>query len=408
MKKSVLIITNNSTCNTNFQGAARLEKYFAINNWKICDNLNKLDYEYVVFYGCGVLVTFLEKCINTLNLLHENGFQMDKVYVLGCIAKIYQNELKEYIPEDNLIQNQNEQGLDKIFNSAISIKDIQQINSMNLPIKPEKDTFYIRIVEGCLKQCTYCVIKKAMPKLKSLSKESILKQFKIAVYNNKRHIFFIAEDALCYGYDTGVSIFEVIDEMIDYDSNFTLAIDQFHVRWFLKYYNEIILLCKRGYINKLYLSIQHVNNEILKMMGRKTDFKIVYEKIKEFKKLFPYVDLYTDFIVGFPGETDEQHQQMVDFIKQDNCFTCIQHIAYSDSKYAESYYFPNKVPTNVILKRWLRINNLSKTRSLYKQKSNQSSDKQFLDDITQLVVFKEDYQICKNSYNDLKEPLEKM
>lgn len=223
-----------------------------------------------------------------------------------------------------------------------------------------------------------------------------------AILNNKRHIFFIAEDALCYGYDTGTNIFEVINEMIEYDSNFTLLIDQFHVRWFDEYYDELISLCEKGYIKRLYLSIQHVNNTILKAMGRDTDFNMVYEKIKEFKDKFPHIELFTDFIVGFPGETEEQHQQMVDFFKEDTCFTSIQHLAYSDSKYAQSYYFDGKIPQSEIMKRWLRINSIAKERSLYSGTKNQSDDKQFLDDITQLVLLRQDYQICKNSYSDLK------
>ena len=404
MKKSVLVITNNATCNTNFQGAAHLEKYFVDNKWEISDSLEDGDYEYVIFHGCGVLMAFLNKCINTLKMLQALKFPMEKVYILGCIAKIYYNELKEYVPEENLIEKAHEKQLDEIFHNHISINDIKPINSMNLPVSPDREIFYIKIAEGCLKECTYCVIKNAMPKFKSTPKESIIEQFKIALLNNKRHIFFIAEDSLCYGYDTGITIFEVINEMIKIDPNFTLAIDQFHTRWFLKYYEHIVWLCENGYIDKLYLSIQHVNNDILKRMGRKSDFNEIYIKIKELKRRFSNIDFYTDFIVGFPGETEEQHQQIVDFIKQDNCFTCIQHIAYSDSKYASSYHFPNKISQSVITKRWMTINNLSKSKSLYREKSDhQSGDKKFLDDITQLVVLKQDYQICKNSYNILKE-----
>lgn len=327
---------------------------------------------------------------------------MENVYIMGCIAKIYSNELIEYVPQKNLIEKQNQDALDNIFSNKIKYKTISDVNLLNLPIPPEKETFYIKIVEGCLKKCTYCVIKKAMPKLTSIPKEKILQQFKQAILNNKRHIFFIAEDALCYGYDTGTNIFEVIDDMIEYDPDFTLLIDQFHVRWFDKYFDELTSLCEKGYIKRLYLSIQHVNNTILKAMGRDTDFDTVYKKIKEFKNKFPQIELFTDFIVGFPGETEEQHQQMVEFIKEDTCFTSIQHLAYSDSKYAQSYYFDGKLPQSEIMKRWLRINSTAKERSLYSATKNQSEDKQFLDDITQLVLLRQDYQICKNSYNDLK------
>ncbi len=401
MNKTILIITNNSTCHTNYQGAAQVEKYFCENGWEISNDIDNDDYQYVVFYGCGVLTAFLKKCFNTIELLKKKDFPMNNIYIMGCIAKIYFNELSEYVPKENLIEKQKQNLLDEIFLSDIKFDSINEVNLLNLPISPEKETFYIKIVEGCLKKCTYCVIKNAMPKLKSVPKEKILDQFKIAVSNNRRHIFFIAEDALCYGYDNGDNLFEVINEMINYDQNFTLLIDQFHVRWFEQYYNEIVSLCKKGYIKRLYLSIQHVNNDILKSMGRDTDFKRTYKLIEEFKNQFPEIDLFTDFIVGFPGETESQHQEMVDFIKHDTCFTSIQHLAYSDSKYAQSYHFDNKIPKNEVIKRWLKINSVAKEKSLYSGVKNQSDDKQFLDDITQLVLLRQDYQVCKNSYSDL-------
>lgn len=79
MTKSILIITNNSTCHTNYQGAAQIEKYFHENGWKICSDIEKQDYEYVVFYGCGVLTTFLKKCINVMELLKKEHFPMENV-----------------------------------------------------------------------------------------------------------------------------------------------------------------------------------------------------------------------------------------------------------------------------------------------------------------------------------------
>jgi len=169
-----------------------------------------------------------------------------------------------------------------------------------------------------------------------------------------------------------------------------------HIRWLKKYSEEILSFCKRRILKELHIGLQHVNDELLARMGRPAIFSEIYDIISTIKKECPHIYMVADILVGFPGETDEMFNQLVNFFKKDKCFNKVKHFGYSDVKGAPSVDFDNKVPLDVITGRWDLLDKILEERSY----SNQSQEERIDDETFRITRF-EDYSFCKNTFNEM-------
>jgi ribosomal protein S12 methylthiotransferase len=396
-KKRAAIVTNNLHCERNMQYFATIEYYFRVNGWVVAEDFNV---NLVVICGCGFHDSMYEKAMKVIEDLRKIHFLEKNVVIMGCLPKTHEQELLKN-PGSTVIEIQKEEALDEIIGATIPFREISPVNLFKPHIKcreyiKENGFFYIKIAQGCLKKCSYCVIKKAKGYLTSVPLDQIENQFRKAIGSGYRKIFLMGEDTFAYGIDIGTTIIDLLDYLLKIDPMIELKIGYLHNRWLTKYSDEILSLCRRGVLNELHIGLQHTNENLLEKMGRPVNFSILYNTICRIKQERPDFYFITDIIVGFPGETEEMFDELIEFFKNDRCFDKVCHFAYSGVKGASSCDFDNKVPPEVKALRWEKLDQTLGSRSISRQPENPKR----LDDVTYKVALLDNYVFCKDMIKD--------
>ncbi|HEX3047292.1 MAG TPA: radical SAM protein, partial [Bacillota bacterium] len=317
--KKVAIITNNLVCEMNTKYYSSTEKYFILNGWEVTTSFNA---DLLVMVTCGFSDEMFHIIRRLLQELNLQNFPAGNIIIMGCQPKTHRAELMEVFP-GTLLEFGQEDQLDRLINATVPFSTVTGTNVFKAPGQEctgdREELFNIQIEDGCLKQCTFCVINKAHGDLRSMPLPEIMAQFDQAIQSGYRNINLVGVDTFGYGYDTGTNVVELIEAMLKTDSNIKFYLGSLHARWLTKYWEGILNLCRRGVIDSLHIVIQHNNDEILKRMGRPIKFADIYTIIKRFKQECPDLFISTDLIVGFPGETREIFMEMMDFIKNDRC-----------------------------------------------------------------------------------------
>ncbi len=394
-KKKVLIVTNDIECARNIQYCSKIESYFEANGWEISDKFEYTDK--VVICACGYHNAQYNKALKVITRLRENNYDEKNVILMGCLPKTHEKDINENF-NCNIVYFNQEEKLDEIIDASTSFKSVQDSNLFKVyqedTVNKKNNGFYIKIGDGCLGTCTYCVIKRAKGSLRSTPVDDIINQFKTAIENGYRKIQLIGEDTMAYGSDTGTTIIELINTLLSIEPNVEIYLGSVDIKWLKKYNSDFVDLCKKGIIRKLNIGLQHVNDDILKRMGRgEAKFSEVYGIIKQIKKECPDIFISTDIIVGFPGETEEAFENLIDFLKEDTCFDSIKHSGYSDNEYAPSYKLDNKIDPLDIVDRFYRLNDILEGKSMINFANSPDSES-----MTYLKTFEEDIFIIKESY----------
>ena len=177
--------------------------------------------------------------------------------------------------------------------------------------------FVVPISEGCLNGCTYCATRFARGVLKSYKPELVVKWVKEAIARGYREIQLSSEDTGCYGFDIGTNLAELLDEITAIEGEFRVRVGMMNPNHAIKILDELIDAYQDKKVYKfLHLPVQSGDNEVLRRMGRTYTVEEFEEIVNEFRKKVPGLNLNTDIIVGFPGETDEAFQNTVELVKR--------------------------------------------------------------------------------------------
>jgi ribosomal protein S12 methylthiotransferase len=397
MKKRIAIITNNLHCERHIQYFSTIEKYLKSNGWEIAENFNV---HKIIICGCGFHDAMYEKVKRTLREIRETNFLEKNIIILACLTKTHEMDLKKHF-KGEIVEFHREELLDRIVSARITFKEIRLVNMYKIHEKccsenKINENFYIKISEGCLRECTFCVINKAKGYIGSVPFDKIVGQVKTAIEYGRKNIFLMGEDTFAYGIDIGTNIIELIEKLIARYPFIDLYFGYLHIRWLRKYSEKILSLCKRRILKELHIGLQHINNEMLKSMGRPQVFSRIYDIICKIKKECPEIYMVADILIGFPGETDEMFDQLVEFFKKDKCFNKVKHFGYSDVKGALSFKLDQKVPPDAITSRWEILDKVLGKRS-YSYQSRESR----LDDETFRVTRFDDYSFCKDTFDEM-------
>ncbi len=177
--------------------------------------------------------------------------------------------------------------------------------------------FVVPISEGCLNACTYCATRFARGVLKSYKPELVVRWVKEALARGYREIQLSSEDTGCYGFDIGTNLPELLDEITAIEGDFRVRVGMMNPNHVIKTLDELIEAYGSGKVYKfLHLPVQSGNNEILRRMGRNYTVEEFEEIVREFRRKVPGLNLNTDIIVGFPGETDEAFENTLELVKR--------------------------------------------------------------------------------------------
>ncbi len=259
----------------------------------------------IVINTCGFIADAKKEAIDTiLEMADYKKQNCKKLVVTGCLVERYEEELKKELPEVDLFIPIRD--YDKIFD---------RLDYHNRVISTGNTYTYLRIADGCSNYCTYCAIPKIRGPLKSREFEDVLKEAKELSDKGYKEIILVAQDTGRYGLDLyGKSrLPELLNEICKLD-----------FKWvrFLYAYPEMItdelldVIMKNEKICRYFdMPIQHISDRVLKRMNRKGDSKSINEVIEKIRQKMPEAILRTSLIVGFPGETDEEFEELCNFVK---------------------------------------------------------------------------------------------
>lgn len=352
----VTILTNETTCPAHSAYKTRIENYFIRNNYEIC---NDLDADLFVISTCGVTTRLYEIIMNLLAYMKQKGIEERKIFILGCLPNTHKEYLKS-LTNVRIVPFGQEYIVDNEIGACIPFYKITSENCLN--VFGRQNIFSIEIAEGCLKRCTFCVINRAHGNIKSRNIEDIKQQFKTAISLGYKTIHLFGTDTFCYGYDKSSNIVELIKQLLSINDSVNFMLATSHTQWFEPLYKGLLEVIP--YINFMHPVIQHVDNDILKKMGRNTNIGAIYEILKTLKNENPKLVYLTDIMVGFPGETDASFYALYEFIKADECFDFINVYGYDDMEAAPSYKYDNKVSKAKKIYRYNKILKLLKNKGL--------------------------------------------
>lgn len=275
-----------------------------LNNNDYTDDLEKIKHsKFVLINTCGVKEQTQTKIINFLKKIKEKKIPQSKIIVFGCLVDIDKPSLLEVLPSAKYFKVKEKEKLKKY---------------LNLKKKENKDVTKIIIVSnGCLGNCYYCAVKFARGRLKSKDLKIILDEVKIVLEKEAQEIYLTSQDLACYGKDKGVSLIELLEEILKIKKDFKLRLGMSNPQHLKPILKKLIKIYKHKNVYKfLHIPIQSGDNKVLKDMNRFYKIEDVYEIIEKFRKNIKNITIATDVIVGYPTENENNFKNTLKAIKK--------------------------------------------------------------------------------------------
>ena len=362
-------------CSKNLIDTEIVIGHFKKHNYEIVNNPEKADI--IIINTCGFIESAKEEAINTILEMAEYKKKKCKyLIVIGCLVQRYYKELKKALPEVDLFIKIDEydylwEKIEKLIKENIveesktnTSNKITEIRPLPMPrceefldrvITTGENIAYLKIGEGCSNRCTYCAIPYIRGPFVSRKMEDIIEEAKMLVKKGIREIIVIAQDTTKYGIDIygEPKLPELLQKIAEISE----------VKWirFLYSYPEgvsdklIEVVKNNEKICKYFdIPIQHISNRMLKMMNRKTSKEEIEELLAKIRKEIPNVVLRTSLMVGFPGETEQDFNELYEFV-QNAKFDKLGTFMYSKEEGTPASRMQNQINGNTKRSRYNKI-----------------------------------------------------
>jgi ribosomal protein S12 methylthiotransferase len=320
--------------------------------------------DYIVINTCGFLEASRKESLDTVEETLAARKKGAKLIVTGCMVQTHSAVISETFPQvDYLLGSGDVEGILKAVESSqqgemiTTARSYLEAGEVPRQLSTPKHFAYLKIAEGCRKRCSYCIIPNIKGPLKSKSKEQVMREFNLLLNQGVKEIILIAQDLGDYGRDQGskklAALIELLKEMLAVDKPFWLRLLYLYPD---EITDELIQLMKsdKRLCPYLDMPIQHINNAMLKSMRRTTSRKDIIATITKLRQEVPNVVIRTSLIVGFPGETEEQFQELAQFIK-DYPLDNIGIFRYSREPQSHSYDLPDQISDQVKEERYHKL-----------------------------------------------------
>lgn len=314
----------------------------------------------IVVNSCCFIGDAKEESINTILEMAEykKSGSCKALIVTGCLAQRYQDEIRTEIPEVDAIIGTN--SYDAILKAVDQALEHQFFKSMQplvgLPQIAARRALttgghfaYLKIAEGCNKNCTYCVIPSVRGRYRSVPMEELIAQAVSLVNDGVKEIVLVAQETTLYGVDLygEKSLHRLLDALNEIPGLFWIRILYCYPE---EIYEELIeaMIRDKKVCHYLDMPIQHCNDEILRRMGRKTNKAELTGRIAYLRSRIPDIALRTTLICGFPGETEEMHEELMQFVN-DMEFDRLGAFTYSAEEGTPAAEFPDQVDEEQML-----------------------------------------------------------
>ena len=309
-------------CSKNLVDTEKTIGIFKANEYEIVNNPEKA--EIIVINTCGFIESAKEEAINTiLEMVEYKNKKCKYLIVMGCLVERYKEELEKALPEVDLFIKYSEYNtlwyqIENLLGDGKNKDKYQNFDKVEERVISTGENFaYLKIADGCSNRCTYCAIPYIRGPQISRNMEDILKEANKLVEAGYKELILIAQDTTKYGTDIyGKSrLSELLQELC--------KIEKLHWIRFLYAYPETIddelikTVKENDKICKYFdIPIQHISDSVLKRMNRQSNGKTIRNLIQKLRKEIPEVVIRTTVMVGFPGETKEDFEELYSFLQE--------------------------------------------------------------------------------------------
>jgi ribosomal protein S12 methylthiotransferase len=351
-------------CSKNLVDSEVMLNILSNNKYKLTRNTSSADV--IIVNTCGFIESAKQESID--NIIELGQMKKDgncKVLIAsGCLAERYNDDLMKEIPElDAVIGTGDYKNILEVIESAmvgnkvVKFGNQENVDIHELPrvLSATTGSTYLKIAEGCDNRCTYCIIPKLRGKYRSRKFEDVIKEAKQLAAQGIKELNVIAQDTTRYGMDLygKYRIAELLDELSKIEG----------IEWIRLLYSYpdefnddlINVMATNDKVCKyLDIPIQHASNNVLKRMGRRTTKEEIKSLVNNLRSKIPNIALRTTLIVGFPGETEEDYKELVDFVKEIR-FDRLGVFTYSREEDTPAYQLEDQVDQEIKLNRQERI-----------------------------------------------------
>ncbi len=261
----------------------------------------------VILNTCTVVDTTEKRMIKRMNELKAAGKQ---VIVTGCMAKVQAGRVMVRLPGSLIIPPEDYDG----FSDAVS-----KMYGCGTPIvqKHSPVTAIIPIAQGCRGNCTYCITRFARGTLRSYSPEEIKERFDRFIDSGVKEVLITAQDTGCYGRDIGTDLGDLIRKLLEKDGEYRIRIGMMNPNSLRPVLNSVLDVFEDERIYRfLHIPVQSGSDHVLDMMSRHYTSEDFFSLIDAIRERYPDMSIATDLISGFPGESNEDHEESVALIRR--------------------------------------------------------------------------------------------
>ena len=400
-------------CSKNLVDSESLQRKFQKNGLCCVIDAPEVTGDTIIINTCGFIEDAKQESIDTILQFADakTKGQIKHLYVMGCLSQRYREELQQEIPEvdkyygkfdwEGLVEELKDKSEEirvksEEFASAIDSAHIAtQSDSSLFTLHSSLHTCYIKISEGCDRHCAYCAIPLITGRHKSRSMDDILEEVREKVSEGVKEFNVIAQELTYYGIDIDGKrhIAELIEKMADIPGVHWIRLHYAYPNQFpldlLKVMREKDNVCK--YLD---IALQHISDSVLSNMCRNTTKEETMELVRQIRREVPGICLRTTLMVGYPGETDEDFQELVDFVKWAR-FECMGAFAYSEEEGTYSAeHFEDNVPAEV---KQARLDKLMRVQ----QRISQEVMDGHIGKTMEVIIDREegDYYIARSQYS---------
>ena len=400
-------------CSKNLVDSESLQRKFQKNGLCCVIDAPEVTGDTVIINTCGFIEDAKQESIDTILQFADakTKGQIKHLYVMGCLSQRYREELQQEIPEvdkyygkfdwEGLVEELKDKSEEirvksEEFASAIDSAHIAtQSDSSLFTLHSSLHTCYIKISEGCDRHCAYCAIPLITGRHKSRSMDDILEEVREKVSEGVKEFNVIAQELTYYGIDIDGKrhIAELIEKMADIPGVHWIRLHYAYPNQFpldlLKVMREKDNVCK--YLD---IALQHISDSVLSNMCRNTTKEETKDLVRQIRREVPGICLRTTLMVGYPGETDEDFQELVDFVKWAR-FECMGAFAYSEEEGTYSAeHFEDNVPAEV---KQARLDKLMRVQ----QRISQEVMDGHIGKTMEVIIDREegDYYIARSQYS---------
>jgi len=379
------------------------------------------DADVIVVNTCSFIATAQQESVDTILEMarHKSGGKARRLVVAGCLVERFRNEIQKNIPEVDAVVGTGEleeimaaAGLIDASRGASNVRRDEPAHPSPGPFhilnsRPEGDhrrqqgrfdrdawkgavadlpnylyddrtprilatpgySAYIKIAEGCDHPCSFCIIPQLRGQFRSRRFESVIAEAERLSQSGVREITLIGQDTTCYGEDLGLKdgLALLLERLAGVDG-------LRWIRFLYAYPNKITsrlletIASHENICSYVDVPLQHASASVLKRMKRGGSADVFLRSIEKMRRVVPGVTLRTSFIVGFPGETEKEFEELCEFV-QETKFDWLGTFAYSDQEGAGAFAMENKLPAREIESRRKRLMSIQKKISRAKKKS---------------------------------------